>query len=177
MPSPIAHIAAGYLIYRFYPHQNSILLPRRRIRVAITILFSLLPDMDIILGLLFHDLKRYHNGLTHSFFVGLILSHVVSAIVKRNHSLAFTYFFTFTLVPYELHILMDYLARGKRGVMLLWPFSRRRFRFPKKLFYGVKWNQGPTSRSHLWTIATEVALVIGSVLILRGFRKRSRDRL
>ena len=175
MPSPIAHMAAGYLICRVYPRQQSI--PCSRYRLAITILFSLLPDVDIILGLLFHDLRRYHNGITHSFFVGLILSHVVGAIVKRNHNLAITHFFTLTLIPYELHILMDYLARGKRGVLLLWPFSKRRFRFPKKLFYGVKWNHGPTSRSHLWTIATEVAFVIGSVLILRGFRKRSRVRL
>lgn len=165
MPSPIAHMAAGYIIYRYYSPQQSI--PRSRYRLAITALFSVLPDVDTILGFLFHDFRRYHNGITHSFFVGLILSNFASTAVKRNHNLAFTHFFPFTLIPYELHILMDYLARGKRGVMLFWPFSKRRFRFPKKLFYGVRWDEGILSRNHLKTAITEVAFIAMFYLFLR----------
>jgi membrane-bound metal-dependent hydrolase YbcI (DUF457 family) len=165
MPSPIAHTAAGYLVYRFYPPQQSI--PRSRISLAITALSSMLPDVDSVIGLLFRDFKRYHNGITHSFLVGLILSNLVGATAKRNHNLAFPHLFTFILIPYELHILMDYLARGKRGVMLLWPFSKRRFRFTKKLFYGVRWDEGIRSGNHLKMVITEIAFIAVFYLFLR----------
>jgi hypothetical protein len=61
MPSPIAHLSAGYAIYRLYkdrlPGSTPALLKIPFQLVLISVL-SLLPDLDFVLGLIFDDVEK-----------------------------------------------------------------------------------------------------------------------
>jgi membrane-bound metal-dependent hydrolase YbcI (DUF457 family) len=78
MPSPIAHLTAGYVVYqlgRRYEPQPAL----RKIGplpglLLVTAIFSLLPDIDSAVGLLMRDFGRFHNNATHSLFAGVIFS-------------------------------------------------------------------------------------------------------
>ena len=75
MPSPIAHVAVGYLIYRgcfrqfTSPEARSTRQPLGPLLVAFGL--SMLPDLDAVVGTVAGDLGRYHNNVTHSFILGL----------------------------------------------------------------------------------------------------------
>jgi inner membrane protein len=170
LPSPIAHSAAGYAIYR--------ILLRRRPRVLIsrvkplagllilTVGLSLLPDVDSILGLIFEDFGRFHNSLTHSLVVGLGVAVVVGALAVSTRRFRFVDGFLLTLVCYDLHVIMDFFTIG-RGVMALWPISSERFLSPVTVFYGLHWSDGIFSTRHLVTLATEIAFALLVALMIR----------
>ncbi len=165
MPSPIAHTAAGYLIYRLYQPQvaqqegeHRVLMSRLPL-LAVTVFLSLLPDMDAVVGLLMGDFGRFHNNLTHSFTFGLLVSMLFGAVMWMRRVSKFMPWFVLSLICYGSHVIMDFFTIG-RGVMLLWPFSSERFEAPVKLFYGLHWSNGWISISHLWTAVTELILII-----------------
>jgi membrane-bound metal-dependent hydrolase YbcI (DUF457 family) len=111
MPSPIAHVAAGYVIYKVYTRRYPEKV-RERIGpvprlLAVTIGLSLLPDFDFIPGLIVNDLSRYHNHFSHSFFFGLVVALGVGLIVWLTNQSTFTFWLFLTLICYQLHVLMD----------------------------------------------------------------------
>lgn len=121
MPSPIAHAAIGYLIYRGFRSQ----LPREasnrvgpvpHLLIAVLVL-SLLPDVDAVPGILAGDLGRFHNQFSNSLFIGIGVALGVGVLVWLINRSAFLTWFFLALVCYEVHILMDYPTVG-RGVML-----------------------------------------------------------
>lgn len=176
MPSPIAHLAAGYIVYRLSrahepPPQ---LKPVGRVPGLLIAAagFSLLPDVDSIVGFLASDFGRYHNNLTHSFFVGGAVSLVFAGVMKGWRG-AFTFWFLFMLACYSLHVLMD-SATWSRGVMAFWPFSERRFLFPITIFHGLHWSQGWLSSRHWWTVSTELIFAGALILIERGWARRTQ---
>jgi membrane-bound metal-dependent hydrolase YbcI (DUF457 family) len=168
MPSPIAHLGAGYAIYRYYKHK----LPseQRRLwkfplQMVIVIGLSMLPDLDVIPAILFRDMRAYHNNFSHSLFFGVPVALFVAGLFRQLYKSNFWLWFLICLVSYDLHVIMDALT-AERGVMLFWPLSQDRFASPIKLFYGLQWGLGWFSVWHLWTIFTEslfVAVVIAAV--------------
>lgn len=174
MPSPIAHLAAGYVVYRLsrkfepQPVMNPVgPVPSLFLAAAG---FSLLPDIDSVVGLLLKDLGRYHNNVTHSLFVAAGVAFVFACFMKWRRG-AFGFWFLFAMVGYSLHVLMD-AATWSRGVMALWPLDERRFLLPVYLFYGLHWSQGWLSSRHLLTLITELAFAIVLVAIVRGWLRR-----
>jgi membrane-bound metal-dependent hydrolase YbcI (DUF457 family) len=173
MPSPLAHTAAGYLIYRYYKRD----LPASRIRLLkIPLQFilvaglSLLPDLDALPGIIMGDMGRFHNNASHSLIVGLFVAIIFSVLVSRISKSPMKPWFAAALISYELHIIMDFFT-GERGVMLLWPLTLARFSSPVKLFFGVQWGKGWISGWHLWTIFTE-ALSFLLILIFLGLLQK-----
>lgn len=166
MPSPIAHLAAGYIIYRMAQQrelQPPVQTPEGRLGLLLLAgSFSLLPDVDSAIGLLLQDFGRYHNNATHSLLVGATIAFSCAALMKWRTK-QFGFWFAFFLACYSLHILMDAATWG-RGVMALWPLSEQRFLSPVLLFYGLHWSEGLLSASHLITIATE--LIFAAVILL-----------
>lgn len=166
MPSPIAHGATSYLIYRaFAPKlaEENGPNPWSRRRVLIFVLaLTFLPDIDIIPGLLFGDLRGFHNNIANSLFVGISVAFVVGLVLKIVGRQAYRIWFAVALLSYWLHVFMDFLS-ADRGVMMLWPFTSSRFVTPAKLFYGLHYSEGLLSVHHLWTIVSELAF---SVLII-----------
>jgi membrane-bound metal-dependent hydrolase YbcI (DUF457 family) len=123
MPSPIAHLGAGYAIYRLYKQklpadQKSIWkIPLQLILVAG---LSMLPDLDVIPALLFRDMRAYHNNFSHSLFFGIPVAFAIAGIFQRAYRSNFWLWFGICLLSYDLHVVMDALT-AERGVMLFWP--------------------------------------------------------
>ena len=180
MPSPIAHVAMGYLVYRTFrsrtPEEASQRLgPLPRDLVA-TMAMSLAPDLDAVPGILFRDLGRFHNNFMNSIIFGLAFALGVGAVSWINKRSGFKRWFTIALVSYETHVLMDFFTPG-RGLLLLWPFSSERFAPPFKLFYGFRWSQGLISPKHIVTLVTELGTIgfVGLIIYFLNRRKPIKD--
>lgn len=166
MPSPIAHLATGYLAYRIGRRHSPRLEAEASTSPLLLLtaaLFSLLPDVDAMAGLLLGDFGRYHNNGTHSLLVGLALSLIVAALIAWKRQ-GFAPWFILAASCYGMHVLMDAATPG-RGVMALWPLSERRFLLPMPLFYGLHWSDGWFSLRHLWTALTEILFAASGVLL------------
>ncbi len=172
MPSPLAHTTAGYAVYRLLRRRRSDGEPqvwRLPLILLVTLVFSILPDFDAVAGILAGDIGRYHNQGTHSLVVGLLVALLFAVLLARGRMHAFKAWFPPLLLSYELHVLMDVVTLGERGVMLLWPLSSARFDVPFTLFYGVRWSEGIFAWQHLVTLATEALfalLVLGGLYLL-----------
>jgi membrane-bound metal-dependent hydrolase YbcI (DUF457 family) len=188
MPSPIAHTAAGYAIY----YLSRSRAPQTRLTgmgqfptlLIVTTGFSLLPDVDSVLGFLTGNFGRFHNNATHSLIVGLGMALAFGFLMRWKERSGFGFWFIIALLGYELHVLMDSATIG-RGVMPLWPFTTERYRFPIIVFYGLHWSQGWFSLRHLWTAATESAFaalvgfirhgLVGKIMTARSLSYADRD--
>jgi membrane-bound metal-dependent hydrolase YbcI (DUF457 family) len=188
MPSPIAHTAAGYAIYYLSRSRT----PGTKLKgigpfpapLIVTTGFSLLPDVDSLLGFLSGNFGRFHNNATHSFIVGLGMALAFGLLMWWKERSGFGFWFFTALLGYELHVLMDSATIG-RGVMALWPFTAERYMFPIIVFYGLHWSDGWLSIRHLWTAATELAFaalvaflmhgVVGKITAARSLRYADRD--
>ena len=163
MPSPIAHSAMGYVIYRLSkrnPRVKKSLKQLSPVPLIVIMCFSLIPDMDFIAGVLLGDLSRFHNNNTHSLIVGLVIALFFAILFSLRNRSAFFAWFWLILMSYEMHTVLDFFTHSSRGVMLLWPLSTMRFEAPVDLFYGVRWSDGWISVNHLWTIVSEIGFVL-----------------
>jgi membrane-bound metal-dependent hydrolase YbcI (DUF457 family) len=175
MPSPLAHLTAGYAVYVFsrrrLPTPEPDLAGRVPFLLVVTSGFSLLPDVDGVVGLLAGDFGRYHNQMTHSLLVGIGAALAFGALMQARRGSGFWFWFIVSLAAYELHVVMDWATVG-RGVMAWWPLTSERFQAPVPLFYGFHWSQGWLSVRHIWTVVTELALAVPVVVLLRAVAAR-----
>lgn len=176
MPSPIAHAAVGYLVYRKALKSRPAEPGRKVLGIPVLLLsaivFSLLPDLDSVVGILMQDFGRFHNNGTHSLVIGLIVAALFGLVFSGGQRKRFLFWFFFVLAAYELHVIMDAFTYG-RGVKAFWPFSEARFLSPVFLFFGLHWSDGFFSFSHVITLITETVF---SVLLLAVFDRDSRER-
>jgi inner membrane protein len=159
MPSPLAHLAVGYVIHKAYQPPSG---PRLMERVPLSLVgalgLAMLPDIDSVVGIVMGDLGRYHNGWTHSLAAALGVSAIAGSVALCGGRVAARRWFVLALLCYGSHVMMDFLTIG-RGVMALWPLSTERYASPIRLFYGLHWSQGWLSVRHLWTLLTELGFV------------------
>jgi inner membrane protein len=173
MPSPITHVTAGYIVYRF-AKAGSRTRPEAGtdvVLLASAVILSLLPDFDSVLGILMGDFGRYHNNLSHSLLVGLMVALAVGGLSSLTTRDQFGLWFGLALACYQLHIVLDYFTWG-RGVMAFWPITPERFSPPVALFYGFHWSEGLVSHRHLWTLLTEAPLAAALVAGVRRLTPR-----
>jgi inner membrane protein len=169
MPSPLAHSAVGYVVYR--TQRRWLTGDENRGKgwlagsLVLALGFSLAPDADSLVGFAFGDLGRYHNTISHSLIAGVavalvagVVAAVVAMIAAQETRSRFGRWFLVALLCYEAHVIMDFFTVG-RGVMLFWPFSVERFISPVKLFYGLHWSDGWLSARHLWTFISEFGFI------------------
>lgn len=175
MPSPIAHLGAGYAIYRYSRRK----LPENRANLwkfpfqMLTIMgLSLLPDLDIIPAIIFRDMQGYHNNFSHSLLLGIPVALFLAAVLRPIYHSDFWLWFLICLISYDAHVVMDALT-SERGVMMFWPLSQSRFVSPVRIFYGLKWGFGWFSIWHLWTIFTESLFVLVLMSVVNYFDKRN----
>ena len=126
----------------------------------------MLPDADAVIGILAHDLPRWHNNVTHSLFAGAGVALAVAVLARTWRPGTAWYWFVLALTSYELHVVMDFFTAG-RGVMLFWPLTSHRFISPLLLFYGLQWGEGIVSAQHIWTVLTEAPFAALFVLLPR----------
>lgn len=174
MPSPIAHLGAGYAIYHYYKHklpENRSLFWKFPLQMVMVVGLSMLPDLDVIPAIIFRDMKAYHNNFSHSLFFAIPVALLVAGIFQRVYRSNFWLWFLICLVSYDLHVIMDALT-ADRGVMLFWPFIQTRYASSVKIFYGLQWGLGWFSIWHLWTIFTESLFALVVIVAVNYFEKR-----
>lgn len=179
MPSPLAHLSVGYLIYRG-KGQEAVEKTRGRMFTALEVLFliffSQLPDLDSVVGFFSDDFGAYHNQFSHSLLTGLPVAVMIGVCARILRLKRAMLWFWVALLSYELHILMDFFTVG-RGVRLFWPFLAQRFQSPVKLFYGLHWSEGFCSVHHIWTVLTEalfVLVLVGGWALIKRLGRRAR---
>lgn len=176
MPSPFAHITAGYLIYRSTNHKLPIhigLLGSLPVQLVVFAGLSILPDIDTLPGLIYGDMHGFHNNYTHSLVSGLIVALLISVMLSKLFKTSFRSWFPAALASYELHVLMDFFT-SERGVKLFWPLYPERIIAPVKVFVGFQWGLGLFNIAHLWTLLTEVIFFVGLLLLLSLLQKSRR---
>ncbi len=177
MPSPIAHLGAGNAIYRYYKRrlpEPQVQVWKLPVQVILIMGLSLLPDLDVIAAILFKDMQKYHNHISHSLLFGIPVAILIAAILRQIYRFKFWMWFLICLISYDLHILMDALT-AERGVMMFWPLSQDRFVSPIRIFYGLRWGLGWFSIWHLWTIFTESVFVLVLIAVINYFdRQKNR---
>lgn len=176
MPSPLAHLAAGYAFYHLFKSHEPVVDQGSRAPswplLALTMTCSMLPDIDVIPAVLFGDFQAVHNHLTHSLVTGLLVALAIAAAWFRGRG--FARWFGIVGICYAAHIVMDSFTGG-RGVMLFWPFTGQRYSAPLQLFRGVHWTEGLLSFEHLVTVASELSFAVAVVwgaLVFSRLRRR-----
>ena len=174
MPSPIAHLGVGYVIYRYYKKrfsQEDHKFWKTSLQLILVVGLSILPDLDVIPAIIFKDMEAYHNNISHSLFVAVPVALLVAGVFHRVYRSNYWFWFVICLISYDLHVFMDALT-AERGVMMFWPFTETRIASSVKLFYGLQWGLGWFSPWHLWTIFTESLFILIMILIVDYFTKR-----
>jgi len=180
MPSPIAHAAMGFALYQVTRRamkegeEKPIVGPITGL-MTVTVGMSLLPDMDLIAGVLTGDLGQFHNNVTHSLVFGLAVALVFGALAWAFNRRGFLRWFLIALLCYQTHIAMDFFTPG-RGVMLLWPIMPDRYEPLFHLFYGVHWSEGVASVRHAWTVLTEAAFALLVIFVAQFQPPRASAR-
>jgi membrane-bound metal-dependent hydrolase YbcI (DUF457 family) len=181
-PSPLAHSAMGYFIFRWFRVSKPDWLKNSKYPnlyfFLIVVGLSLLPDVDVIPGLILGDFRGWHNQWTHSLIVGFGVALVIGAIgwwKDRN----FGFWFLVSLISYQMHIIMDLFTYGDRGSMIWWPLTSERFVGAITIFIGVRWSEGVFSITHLFTLFSELVfayIIVASANLVEKLRKTLRPR-
>ena len=82
-----------------------------------------LPSIDWLLkrvDIFYH----HHRSMVHNIFV-IPLSYLLFLWLTKNHTIAF-----FCGLSTALHIAIDYLDIGGKGIALFFPFSQKRYKKP-----------------------------------------------
>jgi len=176
MPSPVAHLSMGVALWvclrdrlqnikTKLPFGNLVLL-------ALFLFFSMMPDLDAVLGILMGDMGAYHNQGSHSLLTALVASVLIMEVLRRRFKTGTRLQWALVVaLPVYMHIFMDVFTHG-RGIMLLWPITSYRFPAPFEFFGGLSWSEGLWYRGHLLTAAEELrfALVLALLVLADRFR-------
>lgn len=154
MPSPLAHLATGLAIHLATQP------PKRRWRqLGVLSAATVLPDFDFALGLCSDRVGAFHNRESHSgLFVvsGAALMASLAGLDGGGQRRA--------ILAGLSHLLLDGLG-SRRGLMLLWPLSRRRFRGNVRLFRGLRWQTTWGSPEHKRTLRNELPYALAIIII------------
>jgi inner membrane protein len=122
----IAHIPAGYLATRLVLHREAAPEPLRRRLLALGMIASVLPDLDL-LWFYFVDHRRqvHHAYLPHLplAWIALFAAAVLGMWIGRAKRTAWLAMIVFA-ANILLHVVLDTTAGGIRW---LWPFSNAEF--------------------------------------------------
>jgi hypothetical protein len=137
-------------------------------KVGIIVLFSILPDLDSSLAVLFKKWRpgqeklNHHDYFSHTPFFYLLLSVIIWLIGGTEMGILFL-LITFT------HLLLDSWATDD-GIMWLWPFNRKKYSiFPSNLhedgLYGTKYYLRYIGKLQV-SIPEAVLFVAGVLLVI-----------
>jgi membrane-bound metal-dependent hydrolase YbcI (DUF457 family) len=173
MPSPLGHVLAGTVVYFAVKRKQS----RGLFLVVVSLLASLVPDLDFLPGLWVGKFSAFHHGATHSFAFAILFGLVVFFSLKYAQPNVAKQAAILASVSYAVHVILDFLGanEGTRGVPLFWPVSGRQFGVNLHLlgyfYYSdtgiwsvVRWDNVPALLREL--------LIIGSPLLVLLSRER-----
>jgi inner membrane protein len=168
MPSPIGHTLAGCTVALAVIPPG---MPQAWEAWAWCLISANLADVDFIPGLLMGNLRAFHRGASHSLLAALGVA-VLGAALWTESSIPWLTRALLIFLTYGSHVGLDGLTPG-RGVLLGWPFSRRRFRLARPWFLSVPVRntcshveQRSGRRQCLRAIGREILLLSPSVIVL-----------
>jgi inner membrane protein len=143
MATPIGHSIAGFAISRLLPEDARKDAP---LLTVVCVGMAVLPDMDVLPGLISGMPAFFHGGMSHSFFAGAIISLLVALIFRTKH-LTRLQLFAFCFAAYSTHLFMDFVntdGRAPYGIPLFWPFTDAAFISPIPVFIGMHHSDSAT---------------------------------
>lgn len=109
---PVTHTLSGFVIGKT--------LTKNKILVITFLIFSLLPDMDILFRIHSAELfLYYHRGITHGILALFLLPLIPAFIFMRK--IGFLKTFCFAFLGYGIHLLLD--LTNQYGIKILSPFD------------------------------------------------------
>lgn len=186
MATPIGHTLAGYAIYTACGSSEK---ERQGHLMLLVVVVALLPDFDVIPGIVMGRPALFHQGITHSLGFALLVSLAIAGFYYTR-GMSFPFIFTVCLLAYLSHLAIDFFgpdARLPYGIPLLWPMSGSYFISPVPIFWGVhhaaatndstaQWIRGILSLYNVGAIVLEVILMAPFVMLARRFRRASLPR-
>jgi hypothetical protein len=137
MPTPIGH---SLLATAIFSGVNRKKLKLNWFDYLVFLFLGIFPDLDFIPGLILGTPSRFHHGMTHSLFFGIIIGTSAGLIIgwrKRKSWLPYALLFT---AVYFSHLLADFLGVDTRfpyGEQLFWPFWQGYVLSPVPIFLDV----------------------------------------
>jgi membrane-bound metal-dependent hydrolase YbcI (DUF457 family) len=141
--SIVGHVLGGVVAAKAAAGE---MLPEKRRRFyVLAALTSLLPDLDVVVFILFRPLNMTpHRGASHSLLFAAISALLVTFLCARFFSLGRLRLFACVFAAYCSHLMLDYLMGCGPEVLFFWPFSDRGYLSPIQLvptaFYGLSAN-------------------------------------
>ncbi|HEX7009526.1 MAG TPA: metal-dependent hydrolase [Phycisphaeraceae bacterium] len=176
MPSPLAHGSLIFLVPPLLERRSrfaSWSTTKRWVLYACLLVALGAPDLDFLLRLALDQPWLDHGGATHSLAATLLFAIFFAVLIRATLKPPMT-LATLALLGGACcgsHLLLDFFTRG-RGLMLFWPVSTLRWRFPVPLFYGAEHSHPWAIHLHLITLVTESAFAYAVWLLARRIRKR-----
>jgi inner membrane protein len=180
LASPIAHTLLGFTLFNLGLAGIRDFQIRPWFLYGLVATASLAPDLDFIPGLLLGDPNRYHQTLSHSLGMALVLALGFGAILRLlKTGPSWANWSSLLLLLIFSHLLLDFFTQDYRppfGFPLFWPFSETLHTSPIPIFPA---SVRDVSRSDFWSQNGYVLLVEGCVFLPLWFAswKARRDPL
>lgn len=157
--------------------------------MLLIIVVALLPDFDLIPGIVMGRPALFHQGITHSLGFALLVSVAIAGLYY-GRGMSFAFIFTVCFLAYLSHLAIDFFgpdARLPYGIPLLWPLSDKYFISPVPILWGVhhaaatndstaQWIGGILSVYNLGAMTVEVVVLAPFVMLARCYRNGSLSR-
>ena len=136
MPSPLGHTLAG--VCGFLLNRQLMTSHHRIWLCGASVVIAILPDFDVVPGLLLGDPRMFHQKGTHSITAAVVVGLLVGGVARR-WKLNGLGWGIWGGGLYLSHLLLDLLVEDPSppfGILLFWPFSEAYFVSPITPFGG-----------------------------------------
>ncbi len=162
---------------------NGYRIPLRQWRLILaTLIFTILPDFDLLLGYVAGNPNQYHHQATHTliFVVGAgLLGGWLWGMIRREERKQALWLFVLAGMA---HLLLDTLSVDSfepYGVPLFWPFWSEYLRSPIPIFSDVYRSSDARdffaslfNRHNLYTVLLEVVILLPVTLMVGWLRRK-----
>jgi inner membrane protein len=137
MPSPVGHILIGAAVHLAGTTRKC----RSRTMLPITLLGSIVPDLDFLPGILIGKMGAFHHGISHSLTFAILFGVLVFLIVRGVDKAMALRTSMLAAFAYASHVGLDLIGvnEGTRGVPIFWPLTDEKFGLSLNLFGHFRW--------------------------------------
>lgn len=122
MSLPLGHAALGLTAYDLTTNAGEVSVFRQWEILAVVVILSNLPDIDILLGLLYSgNGELFHRGPTHSLFFACFLG-MLYAVSAHKWKVLPSIGFLYSFLLISTHLLADFVFTDA-PISLYWPFE------------------------------------------------------
>jgi hypothetical protein len=109
--------------------------------LPITLLGSIVPDLDFLPGILIGKMGAFHHGISHSLAFAILFGVLVFLFVRRVDKAVAVRTSMLAAVAYASHVGLDFIGvnEGTRGVPIFWPLTDEKFGLSLNLFGHFRW--------------------------------------